>query len=113
MKDYQEVRNHLLNMLEELDERLGKITDDVRHVDKPLEQDFSEQAAEVENDEVLDALGNAARDEVEKIKLAISRIDDGSYGICLACGEPIKQERLTALPYANRCIHCAELNENN
>jgi RNA polymerase-binding protein DksA len=113
MKEYQEVRNHLLNMLEELDDRLGKITDDVRHVDKPLEQDFSEQAVEAENDEVLDALGNAARVEVEKIKQAISRIDDGSYGICLTCGEPIKKERLAALPYANRCLHCAKLNEQN
>lgn len=113
MKDYQEVRNHLINMLEELDDRLGKITDDVKHIDKPLEQDFSEQATEVENDQVLDALGNAARDEVEKIKQAISRIDDGTYGICLSCGEPIRKERLLALPYANRCIHCAERNEQH
>jgi RNA polymerase-binding protein DksA len=111
MKEYQEVRGHLLDMLEELDERLSKITDDVRHVDKPLEQDFSEQATENENDEVLDALGNAARDEVEKIKQAISRIDAGTYGICLNCGEPIRKERLTALPYANSCIHCAEKHE--
>ncbi len=110
MKEYQEVRNHLLEMLEELDDRLGKITDDVRHVGKPLEQDFSEQAVETENDEVLDALGNAARDEVEKIKRAISRIDAGTYGICLICGEPIKKERLNALPYANHCVRCAELN---
>lgn len=113
MTEYQEVRNHLINMLEELDDRLGKITDDVRHIDKPLERDFSEQATEVENDEVLDALGNAARDEVEKIKQAISRIDDGSYGICLTCGKPIRKERLLALPYANRCIHCAERNEQH
>lgn len=113
MKDYQEVRNHLINMLEELDDRLGKITDDVKHIDKPLEQDFSEQATEVENDQVLDALGNAARDEVEKIKQAISRIDDGSYGICLSCGEPIREERLLALPYANRCIRCAERSEHH
>ncbi|MCQ8129693.1 TraR/DksA family transcriptional regulator [Methylomonas rivi] len=113
MKEYQEVRNHLLSMLEELDDRLGKITDDVKHIDKPPEQDFSEQAVEAENDEVLDALGNAARDEVEKIKQAISRIDDGSYGICLSCGQPIKKERLMALPYANLCIQCAKLNERH
>jgi RNA polymerase-binding transcription factor DksA len=111
MKEYQEVRNHLIDMLEELDDRLGKITDDVRHIDKPPEQDFSEQAVETENDEVLDALGNAARDEVEKIKQAISRIDAGTYGICLICGEPIKKERLSALPYANQCIRCAERSE--
>ena len=111
MKEYQEVRSHLLTMLEELDDRLSKITDDIRHVEKPLEQDFSEQAVEAENDEVLDALGNSARDEVEKIKQAISRIDAGTYGICLICGEPIKKERLAALPYANYCIRCAERQE--
>jgi hypothetical protein len=65
MKDYQAVRGHLLGMLEELDDRLGKITDDIKHTDHPLEQDFSEQAVAAENDEVLDALGNATRDEVE------------------------------------------------
>ena len=108
MKEYEEVRGHLLNMLEDLDERLSKITDDVRHLDKPLDPNFSEQATEAENDEVLDALGNAARDEVEKIKRAISRIDAGTYGICLICGEPIKKERLAALPFANHCIRCAE-----
>lgn len=113
MKEYQEVRNHLLEMLEELDDRLGKITDDVRHVNKPPEQDFSEQAVEAENNEVIDALGNAARDEVEKIKQAISRIDAGTYGICLICGEPIKKERLNALPYANQCIRCAERSQRN
>lgn len=111
MKEYEEVRSNLLNMLEDLDERLGKITDDVRHLDKPLDQDFSEQATETENDEVLDALGNAARNEVEKIKQAISRIDAGTYGICQVCGEPIKKERLAALPFANLCIRCAERNE--
>lgn len=113
MKDYEEVRHHLIDMLEELDERLGKITDDVRHVDKPLEQDFSEQAVENENDEVLDAIGNAAREEVEKIKLAISRIDSGTYGICLKCGELIRKERLNALPYASYCINCAESSERS
>ena len=113
MKDYQEVRNHLLEMLEELDERLGKITDDVKHVNLAPEKDCAERAVESENDEVLDALGNATRSEVEKIKQAISRIDAGTYGICLICGEPIRKERLSALPFANQCIHCAERSERH
>lgn len=112
MKEYKEVRDNLIAMLEELDDRLSKITDDVKHIEKPLAQDFSEQAVETENDEVLDALGNSARDEVEKIKQAISRIDAGTYGVCLNCGEPIRKERLAALPYARLCIHCAENREH-
>lgn len=113
MKEYQEVRKNLLSMLEELNDRLAKIANDVKHVEKPLDKDFSEQAIETENDQVLDALGNNARDEVEKIKQAISRIDAGTYGICLKCGNPIRKERLAALPYANLCIHCATNNEES
>lgn len=108
MKEYQDVRDQLLNMLEELDDRLGKITADVKHAEHPLDKDFSEQAVETENDQVLDALGNAARDEVEKIKQAIFRIDAGTYGVCATCGEPIRKERLAALPFANQCLRCAE-----
>jgi DnaK suppressor protein len=107
MAGYDEIRGNLLEMLEELDDRLAKITDDVKHTDEPLAKDFAEQATQTENDEVLDYLGNATRTEIEKIKLAIARIDSGDYGICEVCGEPISNERLKVLPYACMCIKCA------
>ncbi len=107
MTDIDEIRGNLLEMLEELDDRLAKITDDVRHVDEPLAKDFAEQATQSENDEVLDYIGNATRTEIEKVKQAISRLDSGNYGICEVCGEPINKERLKAIPYACMCIKCA------
>jgi RNA polymerase-binding protein DksA len=108
MNQYQQVRSNLIDMLEELDDRLTKITSDVKHEDHPIEQDFAEQVTETENDQVLDALGNSARVEVEKIKQAISRIDAGTYGSCASCGEAIKPDRLAAIPYTNLCINCAQ-----
>lgn len=108
MKNYEEVKRTLCEMLEELNERLAKITDEVKHTDQPMEKDFAEQAAQTENDQVLDYLGNAARAEAAMIKQAIARIDSGEYGTCEACGEPIREERLKALPYSNLCISCAE-----
>jgi len=107
LSNYDDVRNNLIDMLEDLEDRLSKISLDVRHTNKPLDKDFSEQAVETENDQVVDALGNSTRDEIEQVKQAISRIDSGTYGICLKCGQPIKKERLNALPYSNQCIHCA------
>lgn len=111
MNDFKQVRENLIDLLEELDDRLQHITDDVKHVDSPISQDFAEQATDVENDEVLDALGNSTRTEIEKIKHAILRIDDGTYGICLSCGQPIKKERLKVIPFSSQCIHCAEKND--
>ena len=43
-----------------------------------------------------------------EIERALERIDDGTYGLCERCGEPIAAERLEALPYAVRCVGCAE-----
>lgn len=108
MKDFEAVRNQLLAMLEDLDERLGKITEDVRHIDESPAKDFAEQATEMENNEVIDSLGNLTREERAEVQQAIARIDRGEYGFCMVCGEPIKQERLSALPFANKCIKCAQ-----
>ena len=108
MKEYEEIREDLLEMLEELDDRLGKITDDVKHTQEPPEKDFAEQATESENNEVLDYLGNAARVGIAQIKKAIARIDRGHYTECSVCGEPIHKERLKALPFSDKCINCAE-----
>ena len=107
MKEYEEVRSNLIAMLEELNLRLSRITNNVKHSDVPLEKDFAEQATQNENDEVMDHLGNSARTEIEMIKQAITRIDNGQYGICQVCNEPISKERLEILPYSNMCIKCA------
>jgi RNA polymerase-binding protein DksA len=107
MSDFDEVKLMLHEMLEDLDDRLAKITEDVRHSDEPIEKDFSEQVTQNEDNEVKDYLGNAARTEIAKIKQALTRIDKGEYGTCQVCGEPINIERLKVIPYSNMCVKCA------
>jgi DnaK suppressor protein len=53
------------------------------------------------------ALLERARDRLAEIDLALARIDDGSYGSCERCGEPISTARLAARPAARTCIGCA------
>lgn len=43
------------------------------------------------------------------IERAIGKVDDGTYGICERCGEPIAPERLEALPFVTYCINCQEI----
>jgi RNA polymerase-binding protein DksA len=40
------------------------------------------------------------------IDAALARIDDGTFGVCQRCGQPIAEERLEALPWATLCIDC-------
>ncbi|MBT8144699.1 MAG: TraR/DksA C4-type zinc finger protein [Gammaproteobacteria bacterium] len=102
------VRRILLERRDELKKRVSKITDDVRHVSGPLSSDFAEQAVERENEEVLDALGEAGRQELRQISAALARIDNGEYGTCVGCGEQIPWPRLEVLPFSDQCVSCAE-----
>jgi DnaK suppressor protein len=49
--------------------------------------------------------------EIRDIEAAQKRIADGSYGVCIDCGEAIGYERLLAYPTAKRCIRCQEQRE--
>ena len=70
--------------------------------------DWTEQAGERENDEVLNALESEAKIEIQHLSNAITRMENGSYGICQKCGEPISEKRLQVQPAAESCIECAD-----
>ena len=48
---------------------------------------------------------------LEAIDAALARVDDGTYGICGTCGQPIGEERLEALPWTTQCIDCKRREE--
>lgn len=53
-------------------------------------------------------LRDAARSELDQIDDALRRLDAGTYGVCVDCGEAIPIERLRVRPFASRCVSCAE-----
>ena len=69
--------------------------------------DWSEQATERENDEVLLELVREAEEEMKQIRTALARMDSGKYGECSHCGETINPQRLSAVPMSTLCIRCA------
>jgi RNA polymerase-binding transcription factor DksA len=94
-------------MLKRLDE-LGHRLEDIEHeLDEPKNDNTSERATEREADEVLEQLGNSGLTEIRLITAALRRIDKGSYGECLTCGEKISAERLEVVPHATQCRNCA------
>ncbi|MEU8179327.1 TraR/DksA C4-type zinc finger protein [Micromonospora sp. NPDC049044] len=54
------------------------------------------------------ALLVATRRHLEQITGALSRIADGTYGVCERCGERIPAERLEVLPHVRCCVPCQE-----
>lgn len=106
MERQETIRKKLLNRYTEIQNRLVKITRDVRHSEEPLLADFAEQATQRENDEVLNALDNSIRGEMRRIEQTLLQMRAGRYGRCEICGKRIAAKRLAALPYATRCVSC-------
>ena len=104
-----ELRSELLLKKEELTARLDRITANLR---RGYEADSKERAKQLEDCEVVDALGNKARTDLEKISATLARIKTGEFGICINCGMPIDERRIEVYPYTLECIDCATMNEH-
>ncbi|MDZ7725673.1 MAG: TraR/DksA C4-type zinc finger protein [candidate division KSB1 bacterium] len=46
------------------------------------------------------------------LNLALERIEEGDFGVCVSCGEDISHDRLEAVPHARLCIKCKSQEEN-
>ncbi|WP_284125040.1 TraR/DksA family transcriptional regulator [Parerythrobacter aestuarii] len=104
MTDFAEFKTQLEARLADLLQRAEVIEDDLRG---PLDADFSEQAQDLADDEALEGVDDVLREEIQQVRYALARIENGTYGSCAKCGEPIPAERLKARPIATRCINCA------
>jgi RNA polymerase-binding transcription factor DksA len=99
----QDVRAQLDAEREELSRRLTELT-----ADGAAAPDFDENFADsaqvaAEQGENL-ALAATLRDQLDDVVAALARIDDGTYGRCGVCGNPIAAARLEAVPTASVCI---------
>lgn len=70
-----------------------------------LFDEAAEIAEQAQNIGVLEQLNK----EMEQVRAARQRLEQGLYGTCQDCGRPIPPERLKALPYATRCVRCQTL----
>ena len=79
-------------------------------IESPGQMTYGSQAAaasQVFEQQRSLALRDQARMELSRVEAALRSIDDGTYGTCTNCGNPIAPERLEAIPWAPTCIDCA------
>ena len=57
------------------------------------------------------ALTHNARELLAQTERALARIEEGTYGTCESCGEPIGKARLQAFPRATLCVECKQREE--
>ncbi len=80
--------------------------DAVKHLDVGNDGFADSGQATEERSELLSQI-EQARTRVQQLDEALSRMDEGSYGVCAECGEPIQQDRLEVRPLSVTCVDCA------
>ena len=79
-----------------------------RSVVEDYPQDAAERASIYASKEFFFAHSTQERRLLKMVAEALERIDDGSYGQCVACDDEINPRRLEAVPWARYCLHCQE-----
>ena len=87
------------------DEHRGSLDDEVEEIGAS-DNHLAETATATLGREIDYTLGENSGQVLAAIESALRRIDEGTYGTCISCGEQIRYERLEATPWASLCIDC-------
>ena len=90
--------------LAELEGRQERIKE---NLDEPLSRDSDDRAIEMEDDQSLAGQAALITREIASVRRALTRIEQGTYGECVRCGDKVAPKRLEARPEAALCFSCA------
>jgi DnaK suppressor protein len=110
-KDMEKYRRLLEEKKASLSSDLAKTRSAEEETSDEATQDIADKAVSSYTREFLYSLTDGERSTLLQIDDAIARIDDASYGLCINCGQPMAEKRLTAVPWAPYCVDCQELAE--
>jgi DnaK suppressor protein len=107
----EKVRKRLLAKRDELLADLAKnreVSDET--VDESA-QDMADRATSSYMKEFAYSLSETDRKILLLIEQALVRLDAGTFGTCVHCGQPVQEKRLDAVPWARHCLDCQELQD--
>jgi DnaK suppressor protein len=107
----QQERTDLRRQQEELEEDSFEGSQSDLSGEVGLDEDFADAGTATFDRERDLSIRNNIRDLIEQIDRALTRIDEGTYGTCERCGQPIDAARLKALPHASLCLDCKRRDE--
>lgn len=107
--DVQRMKERLAAKQAELEQSIAGLTEAhpkpvgaIEASDGP--QDFEEVAVDFLETQTEQSIMVNQQALLTEVRGALERIEDGTYGKCVACGQPIAEKRLEAIPWAERCL---------
>jgi DnaK suppressor protein len=93
---------------QELDETLAEIARLEERLERKGDYGLGKGDPGIYEWEMCLALKQRAESKAQSLELALRKADQGDYGLCESCGQPIDPARLAILPHTKRCIKCAQ-----
>ena len=110
-KELEKYRRLLDDKKATLSQEIAKTRSAEEETTEESTQDIADKAVSSYTREFLYSLTDGERNTLLHIDEALVRIDEGGYGFCTNCGQPMAEKRLTAVPWAPYCVDCQELAE--
>lgn len=105
-KQLNSAKKQLLERKQELEELLAELYSDKGEIE--VGKDVGDQIQSLSLENLKISLQDTEIEEYNRIQKALEMIEEGSYGICIDCGEPVPAKRLKLYPNATRCLVCQE-----
>jgi DnaK suppressor protein len=110
-KEMEKYRRLLELKKNSLSTELAKTRDAEEETTEESTQDIADKAVSSYTREFLYSLSDTDRNTLLRIDQALERIEEGTYGLCRNCSQPMIEKRLNAVPWALLCVDCQELSE--
>jgi RNA polymerase-binding protein DksA len=102
----------LTDMKTEIVSNLIASNEDFKEIVEGMDpKDLADIASDDIDRKMIEAIGSQELKRLKLIDSALTRIQQGKYGLCIKCGKRIPQDRLMAIPYALMCIECKTAEE--
>ncbi len=109
-RDIQKIKSSLIERKLHLEDELASLQSE-KYDDQT--QDPADQASSAVFETLQSSLQHNELAEYKMIMKALEMIDQGTYGYCLDCEQPISERRLLSFPNASRCVSCQEKAEES
>jgi DnaK suppressor protein len=104
----EKYRARLRTMQQQLTRRVFRLETELHNMEAEHDIERMDHAQEEAVNDAMIALDERSRQQLEEVKAALARLDDGTYGDCARCGKPVHAKRLETLPTTLYCTHCQE-----
>ena len=101
-------RERLLTLQRQVEQRVFRLETEIYNTEADRHIEHMDHAQEEAISDEIIALDERSRQQMQEIQAALARIEEGTYGECTRCGEPINPKRLEIMPTTHFCIRCQE-----